>query len=293
MVRIGHTRRGRGAFGLLALASLMAFFALLTAGLSGNFAQADGTPYAVPPTEEVTPTPMDIVTGETPASELAAPIVPSPIASVPDEVQPVFSNTAGQAVDWWQLSTYTCPTASEPGFVNGVLSLENISSSDAIDVWVERPDIAGRIGSTFHWYLTSGTSYTGYVDFRVSFPKTYGGQPVDAIKVRYHTLLGLNGEQSFILQCGTAPTQTPQLVPTPEPTSTPRPSPTMRPAPTPTASFEPSPSPVPTGTLIPSPVLTSVPDTTPTATVTSEDVDAIVQQVIAILIRIIESILNS
>lgn len=285
-------------FGLLALASLIAFFALLAAGLSGNFAQADGTPYAVPlteeltPTGEVTPTPMDIVTGETPASVLAAPIVPSPVASVPDAVQSVFSNATGRAVDWWQLSTYTCPTVSESGFVKGVLSLENISSSDAIDVWVERPDIAGRIGSNFHWYLASGTSYTGYVDFRVSFPKTYGGQPVDAIKVRYHTLLGLNGEQSFTLQCGTAPTQTPQSVPTPEPTSTPRPSPTMRPAPTPTASFEPSPSPNPTGTLIPSPAPTSVPHTTPTATATP-DVAAIVQQVIAILIEIIESILTS
>ena len=231
MGRFWQICRAYRAVSTFTLISVIALLSLLSAGWSDGFAQEDGTPAEPSSTYVVPPLSVETVVGETPASEPAQTLVPASVAS---DTLTGLSEPAVQAVDWGTPTTYTCPTASVSGSVKGVLSLENFSSGDAVDVWAEREGVSGKIGSNFHWYLTSGTSYTGLVDFEVPFPKTYGGQPVNAITVRYHTLYGLNGEQSFSLQCGTVstavPTQTPQIVPTVQPTSPPLPSPTMRPA---------------------------------------------------------------
>ncbi|MGI8486476.1 MAG: hypothetical protein ACR2OU_19730 [Thermomicrobiales bacterium] len=280
---------------MFTLIGVMALISLLSAGRSDGLAQEDGTPAAPSQTHVIPPIPMETVAVD--VTEPAPTLVPASVASVAADTSPRLSEAVGQAVDWWGLTTYTCPTASDAGSVRGVLSLEDFSSGDAVDVWVERTDVSGKIGSTFHWYLKSGTSYTGYVDFEVSFPKIYRGQPVNAITVRYHTLYGLNGEQSFSLQCGdvptVVPTNTPQIVPTARPTSTPLPSPTMRPAvtstPLPTLTSGSSPTPDLAVTVVPSPS----PAPTAIATITPGETDDLVQQIIQTLIRILNSILDA
>lgn len=247
---------------MFAWVGFMALLAALSGGISGAGAQADGTPIPAQPTEIDIPYPETAGDEELPSAVPSESVAPASRSTTAGTRQPLVQAAATQWVVWWEVSSYTCATDTGPGLVNGVLSLENFSWSDAVDVWVERPNAAGRIGSNFHWFLASGSTYTGYITFQVTFPKTYGGKPVDALRVRYHTVSGQSGEQTFTLKCGPGPTQTPQPVPTALPTSTPLPTPTMRPSPTST----PSPVPTPTPTSTPAPTLTPKPSPTPTMT---------------------------
>lgn len=138
-------------------------------------------------------------------------------------------------------TTYTCAPSGGSGVIDGTLALSTFRETDAVQVWLSRPERAGygnRISEVFRWYPPFGSvAYTGSLPFQLTFPERVSGAIVTAVLIEFYTeSSGLTGQRTVLLsRCGVTPTPTlrpnpvPTLTPTPRPTATPTPIPTVVP----------------------------------------------------------------